>query len=214
MFLTNIEVKNQRVLDLLNYSLHNHQTTWPVQQNNHMIGEPDIDAQEFVGDTYLQQIVDMGTQHHGYPHGARSYALKPDHYTGTDPLYKSSFQTFSHELMMELGVRVNALSQFYPPDGFIGWHNNADAPGYNLIFTWSETGDGWFKYVDHDGNIQTIYDTKGWSLKAGYFGTYEEGDVCYHSAYTRCWRMTHSFVVERHDKEYWLDCIEHISNGE
>ena len=31
---------------------------------------------------------------------------------------------------------------------YISWHNNANAPAYNLIFTWSETGDGWFKYWD------------------------------------------------------------------
>lgn len=214
MFLTNIEIKNQRVLDLLNYSLHNHKNKWPVEHNNRMIGDIHTHAIDYVSDQYLRKIIEMGTEHIGYPYSARSYALKPDHYLGSDPQYKKDFQAFSDELLIELGVRVNALSQFYPPDGYIGWHNNADAPGYNLIFTWSETGDGWFKYVDEHGNVQTIYDTKGWSLKAGYFGTYLEGDICYHSAYTKCWRMTHSFVVERHDKEYWLDCIEHISNGE
>lgn len=214
MFLTHIDIKNPRVLDLLNYSLNLHRNKWNVEQNNNLLGELGTDANEYVGDQYMQKIIDMGTKHTGSPHSACSYALKPDHYLGKDPQYKKDFQLFSDELMIELGVNVNALSQFYPPEGYIGWHNNADAPGYNLIFTWSETGDGWFKYVDECGIIQTIYDTKGWSLKAGYFGTYDEDDVCYHAAYTKCWRMTHSFVVERRDKDFWLDCIEHIENGE
>ena len=214
MFLTNIEIKNQRVLDLLNYSLDLHQNKWNVETNNNMIGELGRDPDRYVGEECMRKVIDLGREHTGTPYNACSYALKPDHYLGDDPQYKKDFDAFSHELMIELGVRVNALSQFYPPEGYIGWHNNADAPGYNLIFTWSETGNGWFKFIDEHGIIQTIYDTPGWSLKAGYFGTYDEGNVCYHAAYTKCWRMTHSFVVERNDKDYWLDCIEHISNGE
>jgi len=214
MFLTNIEIKNQRVLDLLNYSLDLHQNKYKVEECNNMIGELGRNPEDYVGEAYLEKIKGLGRKHTGTPHHACSYALKPDHYLGKDPQYNKDFRAFSDALLMELGVKVNALSQFYPPEGYIAWHNNADAPGYNLIYSWSETGEGWFKYVDEEGNTQTIYDTKGWSLKTGYFGTYDELDVCYHAAYTKCWRMTHSFVVERHDKEYWLDCIEHIKNGE
>ena len=49
---------------------------------------------------------------------------------------------------------------------FIGWHNNANASAYNLIFTWSETGDGYFKYVDgYTGDEIVIPDKKGGNVK-------------------------------------------------
>lgn len=208
----NIEIKNQKVLDILEYSRELFMNKWDVPSHNNLLGEFGRNPQDFVGPEYLQRILDLGERHTGTPYGALSYALKPDHYLGDDPQYVKDFQDYDYRIKSELGITQNALSQLYPPEGYIAWHNNADAPGYNLIFTWSETGDGWFKYIDSDGKEQTIYDTKGWSLKAGYFGTYKENKLCYHAAYTKCWRMTHSFVVERHDKDFWLDCIEHIEN--
>ena len=79
-------------------------------------------------------------------------------------------------------METSALSTLYPPDGFIGWHNNANAAAFNLIFTWSEKGDGWFKYIEPTSKeVITISDVQGWQLKAGYFGAYGSGDVVYHA---------------------------------
>ena len=38
----------------------------------------------------------------------------------------------------ELGVQQNALFCYYPEDGYIGWHDNRDAPGYTILFNWSK----------------------------------------------------------------------------
>ena len=46
---------------------------------------------------------------------------------------------------------------------------------YNLVFTWSETGDGQFQYMDtKTGETVVMKDRKGWQCKAGYFGSYGE----------------------------------------
>ena len=103
----------------------------------------------------------------------------------------------------------------YPPKGFISWHNNANASAYNLIFTWSETGDGYFKYIDgYTGDEIVIPDKKGWQCKAGYFGAYNEEPekLVYHTASTDCWRITVSYIFNREEMSLGLqeDVIEEI----
>lgn len=205
-----IPIKNAELLSILNRMVYLFREKYTPEKTNNMIGNINHNSVDWVGEAYRDKIVSMGKDHIGWPENARSYALKPDHYKGNDPSYRKDFSQLDEDIKTELGINTNALSQLYPPDGFIAWHNNADAKGYNLIFTWSETGDGWFKYIDKNGKEVTIKDKKGWSCKASYFGDYIDDQVCYHAAYTNCWRMTHSFVVSEKDKEFWLDCIEHI----
>jgi hypothetical protein len=86
--------------------------------------------------------------------------------------------------------------------GNISWHNNANAPAYNFVFTWSETGDGWWKHWDNEKKeMITIPDVKGWQCKAGYFGSYEDNEerLVYHTAKNggTGLRMTVAFVLDR-----------------
>ena len=60
MFLTNIEIKNQRVLDLLNYSLDLHQNKYKVEECNNMIGELGRNPEDYVGEAYLEKIKGLG----------------------------------------------------------------------------------------------------------------------------------------------------------
>jgi hypothetical protein len=205
------EIKNPRVLELLEHFRYLYRDKYDVTQTNNMIGSLESDSRYFTSCKYRDIIVEMGSDFRGDPETARSYPLKPNHYNGDDPEYRKDFERIDIALQTELGINSNALSQLYPPDGFIAWHNNANAVGYNLIFTWSETGEGWFKYLDKYGNEILITDKKGWSLKAGYFGNYDDGQLCYHAAYTKCWRLTQSFVVSQ-DIDYWKDCIEMIGD--
>lgn len=207
----NIDIKNPRVLALLNELVYFCRERYDVSTTNNVMGTG-ITKDDWISEEYLDHIQRLGSQHDGGPEQAVSYALKPDHYNGEDSQYEKDYIDLDRNLKLELGLKSNALSQLYPPEGFIAWHNNANAEGYNLIFTWSETGDGWFKYVDKygKGDIITIPDKKGWSCKAGYFGSYEDGRLCYHAAYTKCWRITQSFVVSQ-DEDYWKDCLDYIS---
>jgi hypothetical protein len=98
-----------------------------------------------------------------------------------------------------LSVKHNALCAVYPPGGFISWHSNHNAPGYNLIFSYSETGDGHFSYVHPETKeVVKCEDTAGkWTCKAAYFGSWTESDkVLYHAAETDCWRVTVSYVFD------------------
>ena len=104
-------------------------------------------------------------------------------------------------------------------DGFIGWHNNANASAYNFIFTYSEDGDGYWEHFDTGTQeIVRINDKPGWQCKAGYFGAYEDGmnKVCYHCASNESetgTRMTVAFVMDRSEVSQGLQewVIEDIS---
>lgn len=210
--IVDIPIRNRELIRLLDYAVETFIHKYDIPKTNSMFGKPDDDPEDWVGSAYRDRIIAMGVNHDGAPENARSYGIKPELHKNKDTInqYRSDFAKFDIGIRQELALKTNALSQLYPPTGFIGWHNNANASGYNLIFTWSETGDGWFKYIDKYGQEITVPDKKGWTLKATYFGTYEEKNVCYHAAYTNCWRMTHSFVLG-YNQDYWLDCIDHIT---
>ena len=128
-----------------------------------------------------------------------------------DQEYKNELLSFDNQMKELLGLSCSALTMAYPPGGYIEWHNNANAPSYNLVFTWSETGNGWFRYYDRDRKENvTIPDKAGWSVKAGYFGSYDDDKLVYHCAATECWRMTWSWMLG-FDEEYWNDCLSVIS---
>jgi hypothetical protein len=124
---------------------------------------------------------------------------------------------FKANLITELGVRYNALFAIYPPGGYISWHNNQNAPGYNVLLTWSENGDGYWEHLDPKTNkIERINDVPGWQCKYGYYGTYEEGmdNVLYHAAATNCWRATIAFVFDKNEGGRMMSemLIEEISS--
>ena len=91
---------------------------------------------------------------------------------------------------------TNALSAVYPANGYMSWHTNADAPGYNVLLTWSETGNGFFKYQDPiTKEIVTMPDKPGWNCKVGYFGSYNETDkIFWHCCGTAELRITVAWI--------------------
>lgn len=164
------------------------------------------DRNKFVGLDYFNHIKNLRDRHDGFPEIIVAHSFSAQNIQFSDG---SDSQIISGEISEHLkGVieklattfclKRNALFAVYPPGGYISWHNNANAPAYNFIFTWSETGDGWFKYWDWDKNeIVTIPDKKGWQCKAGYFGPYTQPKetLCYHAASTDCLRMTIAFTL-------------------
>lgn len=116
------------------------------------------------------------------------------------------------DLMTFLGARNNALKMYYPPKGFIGWHNNSNAHGYNIVMTYSKTGDGAFYSYDlNKKEIIEFKDKPGWTVKVGYFGRFSEPDKIYwHCARTECDRLTLSYVI--YDKNIWENMVEEIES--
>lgn len=154
------------------------------------------------------RCIDDFTKHEGFPdqcvgwgfqHNTVKYITKDERLAEQ---IAQKYNDINEKMRTKFMFKTTALFTVYPPGGFIGWHNNANASAYNFIFTWSETGDGWFKYANPvDRKTITIHDTPGWQCKAGYFGSYSDPPekLCYHAASADCMRMTVAFVLDRSD---------------
>ena len=184
-----------------------------IYKSVHLQCASQIDKTDYyTSEEYMRKIMKEGEGHDGFPeiivgHSMGRTNLRFDGDYTPDLASKMGevnikLQEVNAKLAQEFTLKQNALFCIYPPNGYISWHNNANAPAYNFIFTWSETGDGWFKWYDMEKEeVVTIPDKKGWQCKAGYFGPYSEGrkGLCYHAARTDCLRMTIAYTLERGD---------------
>ncbi len=182
------------------------------------LGEGD----KFTNDEYMYHIMEMGNKHDGFPEIILGHSFSTNNlrFVGNDPTMpekiNSKLLEVIEKLAIEFTLKKNALFCVYPESGFISWHNNANAPAYNFIFTWSETGDGWFKWYNQETKeVVTVHDKAGWQCKAGYFGPYEgpSNALCYHAAHTNCLRMTIAFTLSMGEVSMGLQdwIIEDIS---
>jgi hypothetical protein len=211
-----IEIKNKRVLDILDDVRYNYTEKYDIKTICKQTGYND-EWEWYTSDKYRDMIINSGEKHDGGAERGFAWFLKPAHLREefSEELreqYKRDWVRIDRTMKTELGLQSGALLFYYPPKGYIDWHNNANAAAFNLIFTYSENGDGWFRYYDLEkGENVTMQDPKGWSLKAGYFGSYKEPDkLVYHCAYTDCDRLTMSYVLGN-SEHYWKDCIDYIS---
>jgi hypothetical protein len=211
-----VTIKNETVLKILNEFKDLWWEKKDTDLKKYHLNSNDANREDYITEGYKNKIMGMGSLHNGFPEKLKGYSLKAESISGInryDKTISENFTILNEKLQQELGTQHNALSTVYPPGGFISWHNNANASSYNLIFTWSENGDGYWKHVDpYTGNEVLVKDVPGWQCKAFYFGSYEDdpGDLVYHMASTDCWRMTISYIFDRHHKEYWEDVIEEL----
>jgi hypothetical protein len=210
----NYNIMNKNVLDILEEIRYTYTERYRIPELTRLICENTTEY--YISDEYLKEIMSVG--HEGGASYAKSYPIKPSKYKGPPDEwqeYSDVWYDLNTRLMQELGVKINALAQYYPAGGYIDWHSNWNAAGHNLIFTWSETGDGYFKYVDpKTKEIVVMPDKIGWSLKAGYFGEQGE-DEFFHCAKTNCPRITISYVMSERelagiDTEYWEEVLDYI----
>ena len=168
------------------------------------------DADYYTGNKYFEKIKSMGRDHNGFPEIVVSHSfgigqlrfIKEEKVTQKIPEVTLNQTSFLSNIQTTFNLKRAALFAVYPPGGYISWHNNANAPAYNFVFTWSETGDGWWKHWDNEKKeMITIPDVKGWQCKAGYFGSYEDNEerLVYHTAKNggTGLRMTVAFVLDR-----------------
>ena len=200
-----VPIRNKRALELLDKWLEFRKYTDILTLADDI---PNEEAEYYVSDEYFNKICEMKMGHDGFPEKMKAYNFQ---HSQTDVDWSAPDVTRKHkemcdlynkllrEMTLEYAWRNTALASIYPPGGMISWHNNANAPGYNVIFSWSETGDSYFKYWDPVQEKEVImYDKPGWNAKVGGFGSYSDGwdKVIYHAAHTNCWRMTLSFVFK------------------
>lgn len=216
----NIVINNTEVLNALDeykdFLMNNE-----IEKHLHLMArEQEGKGDYYTGNEFLQKIISQGENHKGFPDVMRSYTglmpskNKDDSETNVRTVkFTQASSKLNSRLMEELSARVNTLNTVYPPGGYISWHNNANAAGYNVLFTWSETGDGIFKYWDIEKQeIVEIPDVPGWQCKMGYFGPYFKPEtLCYHSASTNCWRISVAYVFAEADN-FWQEVIEDIEN--
>lgn len=109
-----------------------------------------------------------------------------------DEKWRPFMQRVKYDFASEIGAHTSALLSYYPKGGFVGWHTNYDATAYQVLFTWSKTGNGYFKYYDKEKDeIVTIQDKAGWQCRHFYFGPEDEPhNLCWHSAYAGEDRIT------------------------
>ncbi len=160
---------------------------------------------------YLNHIVKKDGAHIGFPEVA--YCCDISQAVGHAPrIHIDKQQELNSELIAYLGARNVAVHTYYPPNGFMGWHNNWNAHGYNILLTYnSEENGGFFRYLDPiTKEVVTLIDPKGWSCKVGYFGRGREPDkVVYHCCSNTAKRLTLGYVVPH--LEIWRSMIEDIS---
>lgn len=124
----------------------------------------------------------------------------------------------NNELLAFFCTKFNAVSMYYPPGGFMGWHNNGNAHGYNILLSWSNGNhNGYFQYIDpKTKELVKLYDDhnimNGWTIKVGYFGSFsEEEKIFWHSARTfDNERITLAYVIPTEYKYMWDMMVEDI----
>lgn len=104
-----------------------------------------------------------------------------------------------------LNARNCAIKMYYPAQGYIDWHTNSNAFGYNVLLTYSVTGDGAFLYQNPTTKeIVSIPDKQGWNMKVGVYDV-AEGSPLWHAAYTNCERLTWGYIL---DELGWQNLVE------
>ena len=208
-----VKINNKEILDILTeYSdwFFQSDLTKLTEIANSEERHQGMKLEEACGAEYLKEIVDKDGAHIGYPETTLSVDISTSENAPDE--HKEKRSKLADELCSYLGARNQAVNVFYPEGGFMGWHNNWNASGYNILLSYSPTGNGFFRYMDPvTKEVVTMQDEPGWTCKVGYYGRGREPDkVYYHCAGSYEPRITLGFVVPH--LEIWRSMIEDISN--
>lgn len=157
---------------------------------------------------YLKEVM-SNENHIGPPEVSRvrDLQLGPE----VPKIHKEKSAVINDALVKFLGAKFTAVHVFYLPGDYMGWHNNWDCPGYNILINYNPMGKGWFKYYDYDKDeIVTLHDPKGWSAKVGYYGGKDEdpSQHYWHCAGSESPRHTFGMVIP--NKDMWKMMVEDI----
>lgn len=169
----------------------------------HKNAEP-ITREEAVSVEYLkkQQSRDLD----GFPVCSEGIDFQNMHGFDLDTFYPAITEA-DFEIKSFLAAKTCAIKMYYPAGGYIDWHTNANAFGYNTLFTYSLTGDGAFLYQNPlTKEVVTIPDKQGWNMKIGVYDVHG-GSPLWHAAYTNCERLTWGYIL---DQVGWDNLIEEL----
>jgi hypothetical protein len=192
--MTEVVIRNKNLLDKLNgfidefFSISGYDDEYYHAYD----GEKALtDPEYYCNREWLDHMLENWETHSGFPEQhfsqpiSRMATVNPEKFLNLKNKVREDFTT-------EIGAMHAALSNYYPPGGFVGWHTNWNANCYQILFTWSKTGNGYFKYYDKQKDeIVTIQDVPGWQCRHFYFGRKDEPDHhCWHAAYAGEPRIT------------------------
>ena len=165
---------------------------------------------------YLKERQSMDIIESGYPDKSIGADLNLGKGVDLPEEWYDRSKQLDKDIMSALGIGFNALKMYYPSDGYIGWHHNANCPGQNLIMTYSPPGGaGYFEYQDPiTKENHRIPDPAGWSAKVGYFGSFEEPEkIFWHCARSvNTARITVSYVIR--DQWMWEEMVQDIESDQ
>lgn len=170
-------------------------------------GVPD-ENERYTSTEYLELVQSKGLDHIGFPE--KVYGIDMGDVSKVPFEWVDKIQELDTELNTFFGSEYNAVKMYYPAGGFMGWHTNWNAPGYNILLSFNKRGDGFFRYQDPiTKEIVTQDDKKGWNLKVGYYGDRSEQDkIWWHCARAYSERITLAYVIPNLDM--WEGMIEDL----
>ena len=108
--------------------------------------------------------------------------------------------TYFRETIGKLLEYQRYYTSAYVPKGFVSWHADDDIAGYYLMFSYTKSGKGFFKYRDPNTNqIVNLNDNPGWMVRSGILGT-KENEVLWHCASAEQDRYTILFMYDDEEK--------------
>ena len=197
-----IEIKNIELKNLLNdYS------EWFENLDKTSIkvrGEKDID-EYYTSEEYLSSIDKK--IHEGFPE--KTHGIDLVFCDSIDDNIRKRIRQVDMDFNSVLGSERCAVKMYYPEGGYMGWHNNHNASGYNILFSYTKNGNGFFRYKTD--KLVTMNDSPGWTAKVGYYGNNDEPDkLFWHCARAYEDRLTLGFVIP--NKNFWEMMIEDIKS--
>lgn len=181
---------------------------WFFQQDRSAIkleGEREADDLEYYTSKEYLDLVNVES-HEGFPEKAYGVDLALSYKMPFE--FKEKLRELDSALISFFACKFNAVKMYYPEGGYMGWHNNWNCPGFNILLSYTQNGCGFFRYQDPETKeIVTLDDLPGWTVKVGYYGSYEEHDKIYwHCARAYEERLTLGYVIP--NKDMWELAIE------
>lgn len=211
-----ILIRNSKLIRTLNWF-----SDWVFSQDksilDDMVKSDNVSAEEACSLEYLYKRQELPDIDSGYPTHSVGFDLNHTPRSMLPAGWHDICRQLDVDMVTAIGVEFSALKMYYPENGYIGWHNNSNCPGQNLIMTYTppDSEYGYFQYQNPiSKEIVKMYDSVGWTAKVGYFGSDREPEkIIWHTA--RCYnapRLTISYVIR--DQWMWEEMIEDIQSDQ
>ena len=153
--MTEVIIRNKNLLNKLNNFVDEFFSIDGYDDESHRVfsNEEHVKNPEYYCDElWLKTMLDNWEAHSGFPEQhmaqpiSRMVTNSPEKFTDFRNKVKNDFTA-------EIGAGNSALLSYYPAGGFVGWHTNWNANAYQILFTWSKTGNGYFKIDTTNGFV-------------------------------------------------------------